>query len=179
MEYHDLPDQFTRDYVECALWSSNDNADDSGGDPLDNNYSVSDIEDETIEDMILDCKEFQEANAADLALVAEVSHGGHDFWLTRNGHGAGFWDRKYRQPPEIQDALDRLTEASRRFGEYNLWVDKDDGDGIVRSEYTRAHTARVRARRSALPHGRCEGKRRCAEHAQDASVPSCKRHRRQ
>lgn len=23
---------------------------------------------------------------------------GHDFWLTRAGHGAGFWDRRYTGP---------------------------------------------------------------------------------
>jgi len=32
---------------------------------------------------------------------------GHDFWLTRNGHGAGFWDGDW---PETGDAL---TEASK------------------------------------------------------------------
>ena len=45
--------------------------------------------------MANDCRRFQEENAADLALydhpqwtAAEL--GGHDFWLTRNGHGCGF-----------------------------------------------------------------------------------------
>jgi len=24
----------------------------------------------------------------------QIEQAGHDFWLTRNGHGTGFWDRK-------------------------------------------------------------------------------------
>ena len=38
----------------------------------------------------------------------------HDFWLTRNHHGAGFWDR-----PEIyggKDSAERLTEIAQSFG---------------------------------------------------------------
>ena len=38
----------------------------------------------------------------------------HDFWLTRNGHGAGFWDR-----PEIygEHNAERFTKISESFGE--------------------------------------------------------------
>ena len=45
---------------------------------------------------------------------------GHDFFLTRNGHGAGFWDRGL-------GALGlRLTDASKPYGETNYWLD-DNG----------------------------------------------------
>jgi hypothetical protein len=78
--------------------------------------------------MTADCKRFQEENAEDL-LDANYNHathsddemGGHDFWLTRNGHGAGFWDG------ELGDIGDRLTEASKAFGEVCLTV-CDDGE---------------------------------------------------
>lgn len=47
---------------------------------------------------------------------------GHDFWLTRNGHGVGFLDRD-----ELSEAdQKRLTEASKEFGECYLYVG-DDG----------------------------------------------------
>jgi hypothetical protein len=38
---------------------------------------------------------------------------GRDFWLTRNGHGAGFWDR-----PEIwgEEESEKLSELASRFG---------------------------------------------------------------
>lgn len=45
---------------------------------------------------------------------------GHDFALTRNGHGAGFWDRGYG------DIGDALTDACKPYGEHNLYVDADD-----------------------------------------------------
>lgn len=169
--YSKLPDQFTRDYIQAALWSTNDESDESGGVPLDENYGVEDIEDETVEDMILDCKEFQEANSADLDLVYGVSHGGHDFWLTRNGHGVGFRDRGYRQSQEIRDALDRLDRAASEWGEYNLWVgssadlntntesgDPDSGieddeedadDKKIYSCHTRASSARYEQKKKA------------------------------
>lgn len=50
---------------------------------------------------------------------------GHDFWLTRNGHGCGFWDRNDCLPA---DAGQRLTAASEKCGEYYLYV---GDDGIV------------------------------------------------
>ena len=128
-------DAFTRGYVAAALWSSTDNADEGGGDPLDKNYSVSDIDSDTMEQMKRDCAKFQRENEKDLDLAYELDanarhgaaktdydqdHAGHDFWLTRNGHGVGFWDRG------LGDIGDRLTEASKRFGEFDLYVG-DDG----------------------------------------------------
>lgn len=54
----------------------------------------------------------------DLIVAAGVdpSQAGHDFWLTRNGHGVGFWDR-----PEIygEELADQLTRASKACGEYD------------------------------------------------------------
>ena len=121
-------DEFARAYVACALWSTNDEATPSGGEPLDGNYGIEDIDPGTLAAMIDDCRRFQEENAADLALydhpqwtAAEL--GGHDFWLTRNGHGAGFWDRTDCLP---KDARDRLTAAAKRYGEVYLYLG-DDG----------------------------------------------------
>lgn len=50
---------------------------------------------------------------------------GIDFWLTRNGHGAGFWDS-----PEIwgEENSNVLTDISTSFGE--TWVYVGD-DGLV------------------------------------------------
>jgi hypothetical protein len=46
---------------------------------------------------------------------------GYRFWLTRNHHGAGFWDGDY--PKEIGEAL---TKLSHEFGETDAYVG-DDG----------------------------------------------------
>lgn len=119
-------DKFVSGYITCALWSSTDNADESGGEPLDANYDQLDINITTLEQMCKDCADFIEANAADLEEYAEVlgggpdEHAGHDFWLTRNGHGEGFWDRG------LGELGDRLTAAAHACGECDLYVG-DDG----------------------------------------------------
>jgi len=50
-----------------------------------------------------------------------AQRGGYDFWLTRNGHGAGFWDGSWKGP--YAPALDQL---SKQFGDCELYV-ADDG----------------------------------------------------
>jgi hypothetical protein len=45
----------------------------------------------------------------------------HDFILTSNGHGAGFWDSgRWHEPWG-----DRLTELCRKFGEIDCYVGDD------------------------------------------------------
>ncbi len=120
-------DQFTRAYVECALWSSTDNADDQGGEPLDANYDAGDIAEETLASMAADCEAFQRDNQADLDNCdLSLDRQGHDFWLNRNGHGAGFWDEGYRKDASVNEALNRLSEASKVYGSVDLYVG-DDG----------------------------------------------------
>jgi len=118
-------DAFTQGYITCAPWSSTDNSREDGGDPLDDNYDESDIAPSTLAEIEADCADFQEANAADLTLYEEITgrpsdHAGHDFWLTRNGHGTGFWDRG------AGDVGERLTKASKVYGSRDLYVG-DDG----------------------------------------------------
>lgn len=45
---------------------------------------------------------------------------GHDFWLSRNGHGAGFFDRGN------EDVWDELQDAAKKFKEVDLYLG-DDG----------------------------------------------------
>ena len=108
-------DEFTRAYIECALWSSNDETDERGGEPLDKNYTANDLAPETLAQMVEDCRQFQADHVADITVNLERA--GHDFWLTRNNHGAGFWDGDW---PE--EAGERLTAASHIWGEVNLYV---------------------------------------------------------
>jgi hypothetical protein len=113
-------DSFVRQYLETALWSSTDESRDEGGDPLDDNYTIADIAPESVERAVKDCEAFRRDNAADLAGIDDES-AGHDFWLTRNRHGAGFWDRGY------PDGLGkRLTDSAHAFGEVHPMLG-DDG----------------------------------------------------
>lgn len=123
---------FTAAYIETALWSSTDESRDDGGDPLDSNYGPDDIAAETLEAMHADCRAFLAdcGHLIDAAIRCDAvrcgpdfdawGHAGHDFWLTRNHHGAGFWDGDW---PEHGDVL---TERANRFGEVDLLVG-DDG----------------------------------------------------
>jgi len=45
----------------------------------------------------------------------------HDFILTRNGHGAGFWDGGWHAPWG-----EKLTELARSFRQVDCYVDEDD-----------------------------------------------------
>ena len=46
---------------------------------------------------------------------------GHDFWLSRNGHGVGFWDLT-----ELGEVGNALSRACTKFQNINLYVG-DDG----------------------------------------------------
>ena len=117
-------DAFTTAYIEAALWSSTD-GDDT---PLDRNHDANDIHPETLTKMIEECRQFQqkyEEFIQDENVVAGRhscdEQAGHDFWLTRCGHGAGFWDGDWKEP-----AAEMLTDASKLFGEVELYVGDDD-----------------------------------------------------
>lgn len=65
---------------------------------MDENYTVDDIAPESLAAVQKDCAEFVNRHARILAKYGtytgrDAAHCGHDFWLNRNGHGTGFWDR--------------------------------------------------------------------------------------
>ncbi len=108
-------DEFTTQYLITALWSSIDD----DGEPLDNKYGLADIAPETLAKMSADCQKFL-AKYKDM-VAEDLGRAGHDFWLTRNHHGAGFWSSDWRD-----DIGKTLTAASHRFGEFNLFVGDDN-----------------------------------------------------
>lgn len=120
-----LTDEMLNAYTACALWSSMDNSDDQGGEPLDTNYDAADIHPDTLATMRADCAAFLAANAAILeTCFGTADQAGHDFWLTRCGHGTGFWDRDDNVwTPAARDAL---SDYCRRAGNVDLYIG-DDG----------------------------------------------------
>lgn len=120
-------DIFTRAYLECMLWSTSDESDpETGGEPLDVHYTIDNIAPEALKAAIRECRAFQVETLDYLmpAYESDMPYGpdqaGHDFWLTRNGHGAGFWDRNLGATGE------RLTKSAHTFGELSPYVG-DDG----------------------------------------------------
>lgn len=118
---------FVKAYIQTALWSTNDESTPSGGEPLENNYTVESLSDKTRANMVRDCDKFCDILEGLCKFVPDFdpygseSRAGHDFWLTRNHHGAGFWDGDW--PPGVGE---RLTQACRLFPEVNLYVGMDE-----------------------------------------------------
>ena len=128
-------DDFTRAYIECALWSSTDNGylgeghpdndpsgENTGGNPLDDHFDIDDLPEETLRKMAKDCDDFRdyvEEAGLDFGELDD-EQAGHDFWLTRNHHGSGFWDRG------LGELGDKLSDAAHSFGDVYLYVG-DDG----------------------------------------------------
>ena len=119
---HDNPsgfdlDSFTRGYLGAAEWLAWAWREDG---------SDSDLTDEersrcrgftrkAVSEAKRDCKAFQTANSADLATYYETGgrdeeSAGSDYWFSRNGHGAGYFDRGN------DPVFDRLQYAARLDG---------------------------------------------------------------
>lgn len=122
-------DDFTLAYIEAALWATSA-TDDTTGDEYESleSFDLDDLDDATLASMVEDCREFQADHAGDLERAARrgdyangrytpAERAGHDFWLTRNHHGAGFWDRGLGKVGE------RLTEAAQAYGESYAWIE--------------------------------------------------------
>ena len=106
---------YFRQYLETALWSSTDDDDN----PLDRKYSILDIDRVSLHEQEVQLERFmnQAAILAPSLYEYDLTDIAHDFWLTRNRHGAGFWDGDYNE-----SVGELLTALSHRFGECDLYV---------------------------------------------------------
>ena len=102
-------DSFTQGYIEAAFWLGSEEE----KIPED---SFSNLAPEALATMQADCASFQQSFRGLLDQTDADDHRhGVDFWLTRNGHGAGFWDRGYGA------VGDELTKMSKPYGESDLY----------------------------------------------------------
>jgi hypothetical protein len=130
---HDL-EEFLTAYIEAAIWCNEEDLKDGNGN------AITEIAPEAVAFMREDCLAFlQHKLGGSLIAVAErldaegqwslpggvgcsiLAYAGHDFWLTQNGHGCGFWDGDW--PEGIGKGL---AELSKSFGEVFLYID-DNG----------------------------------------------------
>ncbi len=118
-------DLLIRHYLVCALWSSTD----ENGEPLNDGRDIDDIADKTkaqAQEDILDFLGLLERDGVDWRKFWTPEQLGHDFWLTRNGHGAGFWDRASINETEKHALGETLTKWAQAMGSVDLYVG-DDG----------------------------------------------------
>jgi hypothetical protein len=110
-------DEFATGFIETALWSSTDDE----GEPLDDTYSIDDFTKASLEQLLATANDFESANEDLLEKAYEATgknarQAGYDFWLTKEGHGAGFWDGDWG------DYGDRLDDLSTPYGEDYIYV---------------------------------------------------------
>lgn len=116
-------ENFLNSYIDCAKRTC---------------YISYDSEDENFEESFVDidlsesakiraekdCREFiNTVKKLKFDILDYSEDAGYDFWLTRNGHGTGFWDR-----PEVygKQISQKLTEIAEKFRESNLYLGNDN-----------------------------------------------------
>lgn len=114
--------------LEVILWSECDINEDGSGEPLDKNYTIHDIEDKSMEMIIGKYREFKsqyfqeclesiEDNELYSNIVCQFSM---DYWLSCNGHGAGFFDSIWSE-----EQCQKMQALARQEGSY--WAHSDNG----------------------------------------------------
>jgi hypothetical protein len=110
---------FVRQYIATAMWSTTA-SEESEFEFLDQSHTEDDVAEETWLAAKVDCDKFIKDNKEDIE-NEDPTDIAHNFWLTRNGHGAGFWDGGYEE-----EKGKRLTKSADTFGETWLYAG-DDG----------------------------------------------------
>ena len=133
-------DSMTRGYLLAALWTWDPHP--GSGDYTETGLAqMRRVTPESIETAAHDCQTFASRNAAALAVYFEhrdSEQAGHDLWLTRNGHGTGFWDRSYGLGVAMERACEELSNAAHALGECYVMADgatedcEDDGESPIR-----------------------------------------------
>ena len=108
-------EQFTEAYLNALVWSSDDESQE---------WREAQASDALRERARIEARAFlyRAAVYIDAEPTAPgMAHAGHDFALTRNRHGVGFWDGDW---PVYGDLLTKLAHS---FGEIELYV-SDEGE---------------------------------------------------
>lgn len=117
-------DDFTTGYIEAAEWLCRDATDHEGSGRTPN--ITRGFTRRAIRAAKADCRDFQKTQRAKLLRYVEITgrtmgSAGHDFYLSRNGHGAGFFDRG------SDPVFNELQREARAYGTadaecYRGWV---------------------------------------------------------
>lgn len=157
--------EVVRGYLECAEWCdiNSDHQDDLPDDWREqwqgwsgaSLYAAADDCRDFLNQLSAAVSNLDDYWAGDRSYTAE--HFGHDFWLTRNGHGAGFWDRKrlsgrfgklmrirpehdYSPKPErptstskllAESVGDWLTRLCEPYGSTYAYYDATNCEGVI------------------------------------------------
>ena len=112
---------FFDQYLETLLWSSSDL---DTMEPLDNDYGVCDFDESTLATLKSEALDYFYSSRHLWYATPEsynIAQHGHDFALTRNGHGAGYWDRG------LGSIGEELTKSCKCYGSIDIYA----VDGIL------------------------------------------------
>lgn len=109
-------DAFTRGYLDAAEWLLDEEID---------REAVECWAAVAVTSATEVCRDFQDSNADDLARYYDITGrdeycAGMDFWLTRNRHGAGFWDRGN------DPVFASLTDMANPYGGTDAYLGDDN-----------------------------------------------------
>lgn len=110
-------DKMVKGYLECALkWSTGTYE----GEPvsMDEAYGVADFTADSVKTAHEDCLEFVQKSGINTDSMWTPERAGHFFWLTRCGHGAGFWHRSLAGEDAVRG--NKYAEIARSFGDSHL-----------------------------------------------------------
>lgn len=109
-------------YIIAALWTCTTDNDT----PFENLYNLSQIDAESRLRVVNDCHSFIDKALEHLENWS-AEQAGHDFYLSRNGHGAGFFDRSEIANKETCNALQNIC---RQYGERYCFTIDDNTFGV-------------------------------------------------
>jgi hypothetical protein len=125
-------DDFAKGYVEAMFFTNGDTGDEREN--LLNELGVERLTHAAIEDIAKDCNAFLGAIMPDGCFVRQWldrvanyddEQAGRDFWFTRQGHGAGFWDREELKGELYAPTADELAHDATLGG----WMLEDESAG--------------------------------------------------
>jgi hypothetical protein len=96
-------------YISCALWVTFDEP---------NELTADNLSEVSKARAVIDVESFVN-KMWDKIQDIPASQLGHDLFLTRNRHGAGFWDRG------LGEIGDELTEVAKGMGEIDVYLDEE------------------------------------------------------
>ena len=112
---------FAAAYAESALWATTDH----NSEPLNKRFDTDSFSESVWLKILSQCADFlsrpEVQQLTDNWDMEDYRQAGHDFFLTRNRHGAGFWDGHWG------DSGKPLTDLSHQFGESQPY-DNCDGE---------------------------------------------------
>jgi hypothetical protein len=101
--------EFYESYLECIYFTET-------GD-IDQPESCAELDPDFLRDSLIDCLSFYSRIECYLA-NGEITQVGHDFWLSRNGHGTGFFDRGYPMADKFQAYAEAYGQVDAAFEDY-------------------------------------------------------------